>query len=595
MHAALRSLVLTAVAGPLLALAAAPLPDPGAPGSGGARVPVDSVTFADDVAPVLYENCATCHRPEGPAPFSLLGYDAAREKASDIAEAVRDRYMPPWLPEAGHRAFAGERRLTPEQIDLIGRWAEAGAPAGDLDRAPPAPEFSGGWRLGQPDLVLEMPAPFTVRDSGRDVFRNFVLPAELDAPRWVEAVEVRPGNAKVVHHAMVLLDETRFSRVLADRDRRPGYEGMLGGRARPPEGFMLGWTPGKVPQPASGGTAWRLDPGTDLVLQLHLRPSDRPQRVRARVGLHFADGRPERRPLHVELTDEVLDIPAGDSAHVVRDRISLPVATEVLGVYPHAHYLAKEMKGYAVLPDGGRQWLIHIRDWNFDWQDSYRFAEPVHLPAGSELVMEYSYDNSASNPQNPHDPPRRVLWGLGSGDEMAELHLQVLAAEPSQRGVLQGWLAARGLPHTMEAYLAHYRRAVETEPEDGRSRYQLGAVLAALDRPREALPQLRRAADLMPDWWLPPMRTARLLATTVDPAVRDPEEALRLARRAVELSGRRLPMPLEVLALAHAAAGDRRRAAEVAREAAALAAESGRPGLADRLTRKAARYDRKAG
>lgn len=587
------------LAGCLLAVAAVPLTQSATettrpPGSQG-RQPLDSVTFAEDVAPILYENCVTCHRPGGAAPFSLLGWSEARERASKIAEVTRERYMPPWLPEPGYVDLVGERRLEEREIEVLQRWAEAGAPRGDPSKTPPEPEFSGDWQLGEPDLRVTMSEPYTVPpDAEHDIYRNFVLDVPTDSIRWVEAVEILPGDPEVVHHAMLLVDPSPYSRIESRKDSAPGFQGMMAGRARPPTGFLPGWTPGRMPTPAPEGTAWKLEAGTDLVLQLHLRPADEPVEVRPDVGLHFADGPPERRPVRLKLTNGVLNIPPGDSSYVVRDSFEVPVDAEALSIFPHSHYLGDEMKCWAVLPDGRRKWLINIEDWDFNFQDFYRYEEPVRLPAGSRLVMEISYDNSADNPQNPNDPPKRVLTGLESDDEMAEMHVQLAAADPAKRSVLQLMIKARGRPHSLQEYADHFRRVVEMEPGNARGHYQLGAVLAEMGRPREAAEHLRRAMEMKSDWWLPPVRLARLLATASEAGVRNAAEAVRLAERGAELSERQLPRPLEVLATAYAAAGRWREAADVARRAEELAREQGRGAMADRLVQARQRYEKDA-
>ena len=212
------------------------------PGSSDAR---GAVTFADDVAPIIYRSCSGCHRPGLPAPFELLTYEDARDHADEIANAVADRRMPPWLPSADHGAFLGDRRLTAGEVATIERWIEAGAPEGDTSHMPPPPTFGEGWQLGEPDLVVEMQRPYVLPGGGGDLFRNFVIPVPLDSSRYVRAVEIRPGNRQVVHHAVLSVDPTRSSRRLDAEDPEPGFGGMVTfGDAHSPDGFFVGWTPG---------------------------------------------------------------------------------------------------------------------------------------------------------------------------------------------------------------------------------------------------------------------------------------------------------------------------------------------------------------
>ncbi|HXG67520.1 MAG TPA: hypothetical protein VNO70_20630, partial [Blastocatellia bacterium] len=171
-----------------------------------------ALTFNKDIAPIIFRSCAECHHPGGSAPFSLLTYQDVKKRASQIALVTRNRYMPPWLPEPGHGDFAGERRLSDAQIKLIQQWVEQGAAEGAPAELPPAPKFNEGWQLGQPDMVVKMPEPYTLPADGSDVFRNFVIPAPVSSTRYVKAVEILPGNKQIVHHANLLIDRSQSSR-----------------------------------------------------------------------------------------------------------------------------------------------------------------------------------------------------------------------------------------------------------------------------------------------------------------------------------------------------------------------------------------------
>lgn len=506
-----------------------------AAGSGGcgevapaARADGPPPTFARDVAPILFENCASCHRAGGPAPFDLLSYRDAKLRAERIAQVTRERLMPPWLPEPGYAEFADARLLTEEEIGTIRRWVEAGAPEGDpaLTPQPPVPESE--WPLGPPDLVLEMEEAFPVPAGGEDLFRNFVLPVPLDSTRYVRAVDLRPGDAEAVHHAMIMVDRTAAARTLAAEDERPGFDGMVHGNAEMPAGFLLGWTPGKAPAPEPRGLAWTLEPGTDVVLQLHLRPTGREESVRARLGLYFATKPPERRPFTLHLVDMTIDVPPGEDAYQIADSYTLPVDVEALGIYPHAHYLGDRMEVVAELPDGSTRWLLLIEEWDFNWQDSYRYAEPVRLPAGTVVSMRFTYDNTAANPRNPNRPPARVRYGPESSDEMGDVWIQVLPASDEDREVLARDVARKELAsrvrfwrwrlesdpadpdalhglgfvlHSLGRYgeaADHYRRALESRPDDVLTHYNLALTLEALDELGEAVSHYREALRLQP-------------------------------------------------------------------------------------------------
>ena len=400
------------------------------------RLP-DQVTFTEHVAPIVFHKCAPCHRTGESAPFRFLNYEDVERRAQQIAEVTRTRFMPPWLPESTGLEFVGDRRLTDREIDLLRLWVKHGAPAGDPALLPPLPEWPEGWQLGEPELVVEMPETYTLPTEGFDVFRNFVIPIPVDGTRWVRAVELRPGNKRIVHHAIVQIDRTPTSRRLDAEDAGPGFGGMEMGGSVPPDGHFIGWTPGTMPSAAPAGTAWRLDRGTDVVLHLHMLPTGKPETIRPTIGFHFTDEPSAVSPLVVLLDGGTIDIPAGASDHVVTDEIVLPVAVDVLGLYPHAHYLGKAMDVSATLPDGRHMTLIRIDDWDFKWQDEYRYVTPPSLPAGTNVTMRYTYDNSAENERNPTHPPVRVVRGNRLTDEMGSLSLQVLPSNIQDRRLLE--------------------------------------------------------------------------------------------------------------------------------------------------------------
>lgn len=453
------------------------------------------LTFNRHVAPIVFSRCAPCHRPGQSAPFSLLSHGDVRKRGQQVAELVRSRQMPPWPPEPGYGEFENERRLTDDQIDIIERWVTAGMPEGTNDPAPPPPQWSAGWQLGEPDLVLRMSEPYSLAPEGRDDYRNFVLPVQLPAPRYVRAVEVRPDNRAIVHHAFVKIDPTSQSRLRDAEEPGPGFSGMETA-ARMPGGHFLTYQPGRIVSEIAAGLAWRLDPHADVVLQTHLTPTGKPELLRAEVGLYFTEEAPTNLCFKLMLTSWVIDIPPGRTDYAVEDDYSLPVDVQVLAVLPHAHYLAKEMHGYARLPDGTRKELLRINDWDFRWQGDYRYAEPVFLPRGTTLHMRFTYDNSEDNPDNPHHPPRRVAYGANSTDEMAELWYQVLPANPRDFGRLaQDY--ERKMRKLHRAYVEHLLRV---NPSDARAHMLFGLILLSDQKQTDAARHLRKAIELKPDY-----------------------------------------------------------------------------------------------
>lgn len=377
-------------------------------------------TFSHDVAPLLYARCASCHRDGGVAPFPLMTYAAASKRAKLIATVTTKRYMPPWLP--AEPRFQHEARLSAAEIALLSAWAAAGAPEGNPRETPAPPKFSDGWALGKPDLEVAMPAAFEVPPDGPDLYQCFVIPAPGPKNQWVRAIDVRPGNAKVVHHVIVFQDTTRSAR---KRDTGAGYS-CFGTPGFLPARGLGGWTPGALPFKMPEDIPTLFHGGGDIVLQIHYHPTGKPETDRTRLALYFTPNAPARRLMDVPLGSNRIDIPAGDAAFKVTDHFTVPVDVDAIGVIPHAHYVCKTMYVYAVLPDGTRRTLLRIPDWNFNWQRQYRYAAPIRLPADTRIEMEFSYDNSAANPRNPNSPPKRITWGPATTDEMAGTHLEVI-------------------------------------------------------------------------------------------------------------------------------------------------------------------------
>ena len=494
-----------------------------APAAAGGQAP----TFHGEVAEVLYRNCVGCHREGGIGPFSLATPAEAAARAARIAAVTAERRMPPWLPAAGGEPLAGDRRLSEEAIATLRRWAESGAPAGNPAPLPEASGSAAGWQLGEPDLVAAMPEPYRVPASGPDIFRSFVVPVPTDRDRWVRALEFRPGVSGVVHHAVVLVDRARSTRHLDALDPGPGWQGMRAGLAESPDGHFLGWTPGKLTAAVPEGMPWRLARGSDLVLQLHLLPRPEADPVRVEVGFHFAEGPPTRVPSRLRLGSKTIAIPAGEDDYRIRDSYRLPVEAELIGLYPHAHYLGSEMRVWAELPDGRRRPLLHIPRWDFNWQDEYRFARPVALPAGSRLAMEFRYDNSAANPRNPHRPPKRVRYGPESSDEMGDLWVQVV---PRRAGDLEALRLDFARKETA-ARLAGYRFKLAEDPDDEEAHYSLARMRVELGETDRARDHLREALRIRPDFAAAMNDLGRLLLLEGEAG-----EAAALFRRALDAS-----------------------------------------------------------
>jgi tetratricopeptide (TPR) repeat protein len=433
-------------------------------------------TFARDVAPLVYAKCSGCHHDGGPAPFPLIEYGEVRDHGEQIVDVTHRGYMPPWLPRPGALAFEYERqrRLTDAEKQLLADWVAAGMPEGELADAPQPPTYQSGWQLGEPDLVLEAEQAFELAADGADIYRNFAIAAPSGAPRFIKAVELLPGSPSVVHHAVMRLDVTGEVRRLDAADPAPGWDGMVFGASTMPGGRFIGWTPGKTPDPGTDERAWLLTGGADLVVQVHLRPSGKPEAIRPKIGLHFATRPPSKRALSMELSSTDIDIAEGETDYRVSDSFQLPADVDLISVYPHAHYIGKQLDSYVQLPDGTRLQLIEIDDWDFNWQDAYRLEQPLRLPKGSVVHLDYHYDNSAANPRNPSSPPKRVAYGSNSTDEMAELILEVEPVNPAEFSLLDEAFMAKWL----NGQITTTERKLAIQGDDPQLQAALGALLA---------------------------------------------------------------------------------------------------------------------
>lgn len=380
------------------------------------KVPVKP-TYAEHIAPILNAHCVECHRPGAVAPFSLIGYQEARRRAGTAAEAIRTQLMPPWKAAEGFGQFKGENRLTPEQIATVQRWTEQGMPSGNLAKAPAPPVFESEWALGKPDLELKPTKPYTLAAEGGDEYVNFVIPTSYKDTRWVRAIDVRPGNNRIVHHVIAFLDARGNSKRLAEKEGGEWYK-SFGGIGVVPSGSLGGWAPGLKAQLSPPGTALRLEPGATIVMQVHYHRTGKQEQDVTKLGLYFSKI-PVTSEMHLAwYLDPRVNIPAGEANYRIVQKHVTRRDTTFYTVMPHMHLLGRKMTATATLPDGKVVPLIKIDDWDFNWQLSYAFKEPIKLPKGTTITIEAIYDNSADNVRNPNDPPRRVTFGEQTTDEM---------------------------------------------------------------------------------------------------------------------------------------------------------------------------------
>jgi tetratricopeptide (TPR) repeat protein len=486
------------------------------------------ITFNRDIAPILYRYCARCHRPGEAGPFPLLSYQDAKSHARQIAAVTNSRFMPPWLPDETPLKFADELRLSNEEIARIQEWVRQGIAEGNSSDLASPPKFVEGWQLGKPDVIVKATKAYPLPAGGTDNYWNFVFREPVDRTRWLKAMEIRPGDKRLVHHANVLVDRQQTGR-LQESEPGAGFGGMeltIESEAFDPDSHFLFWKPGSIPYVEPDGMALRLDKGTDLILNTHLQPSGKPETIQPTLGLYFTDKPATMHPILLQLeNDHMLDIPAGEKHFVVTDEFTLPVDVDALAIYPHAHYLGKDLQAVAKFPDGRSEMLIHIRDWNLNWQAVYRYAHPVPLPKGTTISMTFVYDNSEENVRNPNDPPQRVVAGNRAVDEMAHLWLQVLPRDSADgksdaRADILEAMARHNLqknPENFEAHynlaallmrrgdvnqaLAHFAEANRIRPNEPTANNAFGAALLGTGRTEESIPHLTAALNARPDYF----------------------------------------------------------------------------------------------
>jgi hypothetical protein len=448
-------------------------------------------TFAHDIAPLIYSRCSGCHHENGSAPFALMSYADVSKRAAQIVKVTQTRYMPPWLPEHGYGDFDGERYLSDDEIAMLKNWAAQGLDEGDPTRQPAPPHFNNDWQLGKPDMVVQVPHAYTLPAEGPDMYRNFVVPVPIPEDKFVKGIEFHAGSSRI-HHAFIYIDPTPASRRREGKEPEPGWPGMgtLPHSAESPSTQFLDWQPGKIAR-IHEDTAWKLSKGTDIVLQLHMQPGGKPEPVQPSVALYFTDRPGTVHPMIALLRSADMDIPPGEKAYPVHANYTLPVDVNILGLLPHVHYLGKDLRAFATLPDGSRQWLLWIKNWDFNWQGEYTYKQPVFLPKGSRVEMEYTFDNSAENPRNPTHPPKQVRYGLQSTDEMAELWLLMLPRDEREAPIL---LQDR-VKANMADSIAKNNALLRTNPSDGYAHLQLGKVYMAEGKNAPAEAHLRSAVQ----------------------------------------------------------------------------------------------------
>lgn len=438
------------------------------------QTPAVRPTFNKDVAPILFKNCVSCHQPNSMAPMSLLDYTSVRPWARSIRLAVETRKMPPWFADPQYGHFSNDPRLSDPDIATIKAWVDAGAPEGDPSDRPPQPVLTAGFKLGKPDIVIDIGEEFVV-SPGDDVRRTFVVPTNFTEGKWIRAAEVLPGNPKLVHHVHLSVVEAGAEAesegvpLAAAKPRDPqtggrsltlweSIDGQLRLRDDAPivndactgelpklpnlnvtareGGSFATVLPGKGPDVwdtlGDGSMAKWIPAGAKLSFSMHYAKVEKAMTDRTSVGLYLAKRPPEKPVKRLDVRNHYFLIPPGADSQEVKRCIDFPEDKIVLSITPHMHYRGKSARYELVRPDGRRETLLYVRNYNFNWQQNYRFTEPVPIEQGSRMIITFQYDNSPGNRLNP-DPRRLVRWGDRSEDEMMVTWTEVIDGPRSQK------------------------------------------------------------------------------------------------------------------------------------------------------------------
>ena len=394
----------------------------------------ETPTFSKDVAPILFKNCVSCHRPGEMAPMSLLTYAQARPFARSIREKVELGTMPPWHAEAPAGTFLNERQLTSTEKGILVRWASNGAPEGDPKDMPPAPSFPTGWTIGTPDAIFTMAKPYDVPASGEIAYQFVQIPTNFTEDKWAQAIEIRPGVRSVVHHVLVFASEPGGTPRQQPFVQRPGggngrgaaqvapaLAAALRGRAQNAatnRGPLIATTaPGTNAQLFQPGKAMRIKAGSILTLQIHYTATGKAEKDSTSVGFIFAKEPPQQEVRSSAFVNAQLTIPAGATNHRVDSVIDFNQDAHIVALFPHTHLRGKNWEYQLTYPDGREEVVLAVPRYDFNWQTYYQFAKPIAAPKGSTLRAIAHYDNSANNKANP-DPKVEVRWGDQTWEEM---------------------------------------------------------------------------------------------------------------------------------------------------------------------------------
>lgn len=394
------------------------------------------LTYNKDIEPIFRANCATCHRPNDIAPFSLLTYEDASRRGRMIEFTTRKGYMPIWKAEEGYGTFSNEHRLSQYQKDLIGKWVKTGMKEGSVEALVPKPATTHTeWKLGQPDLILQMEA-YDLPANGEDQYRVFVMEGKIPRGKTISAVDFKPGDPAVVHHSTIFLDYTGVLSAYDKEDPKPGYDAFeKGGTMEFGSAVSVcGWAPGVGPYSYPEGVGFYVENDAQIAFENHYHLTGKATTDQSYIGIYYADKPVEKYITGSIIGTQRLQIPANESKYEKTVWTYVPADIELYDLTPHMHYIGKEVTVDAVLPNGDVKPLLHLTDWDLRWQSVYTLRELTRIPKGSILKAHFVFDNSDDNADNPYYPSQEMYWGWGSNDEMCEVYFSYVPVSNKDYG-----------------------------------------------------------------------------------------------------------------------------------------------------------------
>jgi hypothetical protein len=401
-----------------------------------------NLTFAEHIAPIIYEHCTSCHRSGEIAPFPLTNYQEVADWGSMIQYVTQIGYMPPWKPDPNYRTYQRENYLSADEKQKISDWVDQGMPEGNPALTPNPPVFPSGSQVGVPDLVVSFSQSYLHQGNNQDEYRYFVIPTGLTEDKNIRAMEFRPGNKQIVHHALIWEDTTGAAAAADAATPEYGYTGGQGSAADLNQVQLPGYVPGQSPIIFSQGITQRLHAGADLKIQMHYAPTAADESDSSSINIFFETGQANRllqgyimTPLGSTLVNGPFVMPPNQTREF-HGVFNVPFAVSLYGIAPHCHKLGTHWTVYAVTPQNDTINLIKINDWDFNWQGAYQFKQLLKIPAGSVLHAFAGYDNTTNNPSNPNNPPQTVTWGEGTSDEMFYLPFLYLPYQAGDENII---------------------------------------------------------------------------------------------------------------------------------------------------------------